>query len=34
VVDRAAEVGINEVLRKPLRRREIADSLARVLSGA
>jgi PAS domain S-box-containing protein len=33
VVDRAAEVGINEVLRKPLHRREIADSLARALGG-
>jgi CheY-like chemotaxis protein len=31
VVDRAAEVGVNEVLRKPLHRQEIADSLARVL---
>jgi len=31
VVARAAEVGVNEVLRKPLHRREIADSLARVL---
>ena len=29
VVDRASEVGINEVLRKPLHRREIAESLAR-----
>jgi CheY-like chemotaxis protein len=33
LVDRAAEVGVNEVLRKPLHRREIADSLARVLGG-
>ena len=33
VVDRAAEVGVNEVLRKPLHSQEIADSLARVLSG-
>jgi CheY-like chemotaxis protein len=33
MVDRAAEVGVNEVLRKPLHRREIADSLARVLAG-
>jgi len=33
VVDRAAEVGVNEVLRKPLHRREIADALARVLGG-
>jgi CheY-like chemotaxis protein len=31
VVDRAAEVGVDEVLRKPLHRREIAESLARVL---
>jgi CheY-like chemotaxis protein len=33
VVDRAATVGINEVLRKPLHRREIADALARALGG-
>jgi CheY-like chemotaxis protein len=33
VVDRASEVGVNEVLRKPLHRREIADSLARAFSG-
>lgn len=31
VVDRATQVGVNEVLRKPLHRREIAESLARVL---
>ncbi len=31
VVDRAYEVGVNEVLRKPLHGREIADSLARAL---
>jgi DNA-binding NtrC family response regulator len=28
---RAAELGINEVLRKPLHRRDLAESLARVL---
>jgi PAS domain S-box-containing protein len=33
LADRAAEVGVNEVLRKPLHRREIADSLARALGG-
>jgi PAS domain S-box-containing protein len=33
LVDRAAQVGIDEVLRKPLHRREIADSLARMLGG-
>ena len=33
LVDRAAAVGGNEVLRKPLHRRDIADSLARVLGG-
>ena len=33
LVERAAKVGVNEVLRKPLHRREIADSLARVLGG-
>jgi CheY-like chemotaxis protein len=33
VVDRAAQIGVNEVLRKPLHQREIADSLARVLGG-
>jgi hypothetical protein len=27
----AAEIGLNEVLRKPLRRQDLADSLARVL---
>jgi signal transduction histidine kinase/ActR/RegA family two-component response regulator len=31
VVDRATEVGVDEVMRKPLHRREIAESLARVL---
>jgi nitrogen-specific signal transduction histidine kinase/CheY-like chemotaxis protein len=29
LMSRAADVGINEVLRKPLRRRDLADSLAR-----
>jgi CheY-like chemotaxis protein len=29
----AAEVGVNELLRKPLQRRELAESLARVLGG-
>ncbi len=29
---RAAEIGVNEVLRKPLHRRDLAESLARVLS--
>jgi signal transduction histidine kinase len=33
VVDRAAQIGVKEVLRKPLHQREIADSLARVLGG-
>ncbi len=33
VVDGAAEVGVNELLRKPLHSREIADALARVLGG-
>ena len=28
---RAAEIGVNEVLRKPLHRRDLAESLARVL---
>jgi CheY-like chemotaxis protein len=32
VVDRAAAVGVDEVLRKPVHGRELADSLARVLS--
>ena len=32
VVERASEVGINEVLRKPLYKRDIAESLARVLA--
>jgi PAS domain S-box-containing protein len=31
LVQRAAAVGINEVLRKPLQRRDLAESLARVL---
>jgi PAS domain S-box-containing protein len=31
---RAAEIGVNEVLRKPLHRRELAESLARVLESA
>jgi len=31
---RAAEIGVNEVLRKPLHRRDLAESLARVLSTA
>jgi CheY-like chemotaxis protein len=31
VVDRAADVGFDDVLRKPLHRREIADALARAL---
>ncbi len=31
VVDRAAEVGVDEVLRKPLHTRDIAEALARVL---
>jgi CheY-like chemotaxis protein len=34
VVDRATEVGVDEVLRKPLHRREIAESLARVLGSS
>ena len=33
LVDRAAQAGIAEVLRKPLHAREIADALARVLEG-
>jgi len=31
LTNRAAEIGVNEVLRKPLHRRDLADSLARVL---
>jgi len=31
LVERATEIGIDEVLRKPLRERDIAESLARVL---
>src|ERR1700678_3268309 len=31
---RAAEIGVNEVLRKPLHRRDLAESLARVLESA
>jgi PAS domain S-box-containing protein len=31
LIQRAAAIGINEVLRKPLQRRELAESLARVL---
>ena len=31
LVQRAAAIGINEVLRKPLQRRDLAESLARVL---
>jgi DNA-binding NtrC family response regulator len=34
LVDRASEAGIKEVLRKPLRARDIAESLARVLGPA
>jgi DNA-binding NtrC family response regulator len=30
LMSRATDIGINEVLRKPLRRRDLADSLARV----
>ncbi len=30
---RAAAIGVSEVLRKPLRRRDLADALARVLEG-
>ncbi len=32
LVSHAAEVGVNQVLRKPLRRRDLAESLARVLN--
>jgi YesN/AraC family two-component response regulator len=31
LVKRAAELGVDEVLRKPLHRRELAESLSRVL---
>jgi CheY-like chemotaxis protein len=31
LVDRAAEIGVNAVLRKPLHSRDFAESLARVL---
>jgi DNA-binding NtrC family response regulator len=31
LANRAADIGLSEVLRKPLHRRELADSLARVL---
>jgi nitrogen-specific signal transduction histidine kinase len=34
LVERATEVGVNEVLRKPLHGRDIAESLARVLESA
>jgi PAS domain S-box-containing protein len=34
LTNRAAEIGVNEVLRKPLHRRDLADSLARVLGSA
>jgi CheY-like chemotaxis protein len=34
LAQRAAAIGINEVLRKPLQRRDLADSLARVLDTA
>jgi PAS domain S-box-containing protein len=34
LTNRAAEVGVNEVLRKPLHRRDLAESLARVLGSA
>jgi CheY-like chemotaxis protein len=32
LTNRAADIGVNEVLRKPLHRRDLADSLARVLA--
>jgi FixJ family two-component response regulator len=32
LTSRAAEIGVNEVLRKPLHSRDLAESLARVLS--
>jgi CheY-like chemotaxis protein len=34
LTNRAAELGVNEVLRKPLHRRDLAESLARVLESA
>jgi CheY-like chemotaxis protein len=34
LTNRAAEVGLNEVLRKPLHRRDLAEALARVLGSA
>jgi CheY-like chemotaxis protein len=34
LTNRAAEVGVNEVLRKPLHRRDLAEALARVLGSA
>ena len=34
LTNRAAEIGVNEVLRKPLHRRDLAESLARVLRSA
>jgi PAS domain S-box-containing protein len=34
LTSRAADVGVNEVLRKPLHRRDLAESLARVLGSA
>jgi PAS domain S-box-containing protein len=34
VVERATDIGVNEVLRKPLHGRDIAESLARVLESA
>jgi len=33
LMDQATEIGVNEVLRKPLRRRDLADSLSRILDG-
>ena len=34
LTNRAAEIGVNEVLRKPLHRRDLAESIARVLGSA
>jgi PAS domain S-box-containing protein len=34
LTNRAAEIGVNEVLRKPLHRRDLAESLARALGSA
>jgi FixJ family two-component response regulator len=31
LTNRAADIGVNDVLRKPLHRRDLAESLARVL---